>query len=112
MKIEVTQKYVRAVYGDCLYQVGYCGAQSLLYGLEPFGFNAGVYGWNCDYYYTGEVCICTGYRPHGMKVDYKTLAEFEKRAEIVRNDWNIQYEDKLRQIESIRNEWIATLLED
>ena len=112
MKAEVTQKYIRAVYGDSLYSVSYCGAQNLLYGLEPFAYNAGVYGWNCDYYYINGACICTGYRPHGQKVNYYTLAEYDRKAEKIRNDWNIPYADKVEQITELRNEWIATLLED
>ena len=112
MKAETTQKYIRNVYGDILYSVSYCSAQNLLYGLDPFAYNAGVYGWNCDYYYINGICICTGYRPHGMKVDYNTLAYYDKQAEKIRMDWSIPYVDQLDQITKLRNEWIETLLED
>lgn len=112
MKFETTQKYIRNIYGDILYSVGYCSAQNLLYGLEPFAYNAGVYGWNCDYYYTNGMCISTGYRPHGRKVDYNTLAEYDKKAETIVLDWDIPYTEKVWQVTQIRNEWINTVLED
>jgi len=109
MKTKTTRKYVNAVYGPNVFSVGYCGAQNLLYGVDPFGYNAGVYGWNCDYYYVDGVCICTGYRPHGISTIGKT-AEFEKQAEAIRNNWNMGYDEKLKKIAEIRSSWINALL--
>jgi hypothetical protein len=111
MKFETTQKYMRALYGNDLFSIGYCGAYYLLYGVEPMAYNAGVYGWNCDYYSTDGVCICTGYRPHGRKVDYNTLAEYNKRAEEIYRDWNIPHNEQVEKIAEIRAEWIAKLVE-
>ena len=108
MKAKVTRKYINAVYDD-VYSVGYCGAQSLLYGVEPFAYNAGVYGWNCDYYYVNGVCICTGYRPHGKSVNYDILNEYEKQADAIRNDWNIPYDEKCVKIAAIRTAWVNNL---
>jgi hypothetical protein len=111
MKMEVTRKYMKSLWGNDLFSVGYCGAYHLLYGIEPVAYNAGVYGWNCDYYYTCGVCICTGYRPHGRSTIGKT-AEYEKQAKEIVHDWDIPYEDKLEKIAEIRAEWIDKLLED
>lgn len=48
--------------GKPVIRVPYCAAQSLLAGMQPIGFNAGVYGWNYDVYAVGNALICTGYR--------------------------------------------------
>lgn len=110
MKYQVTQKYIRAVYGNCLYSLGYCNAQYLLMGCYPFAYNSGVYGWNCDYYLIGDICLCTGYRPHGAKIYNKTKT-FEARAEAIYNDYKIDYSERMQKIEAIRNEWLTALTE-
>lgn len=110
MKTKVTQKYIKAVY-DVIFSVGYCGCYHLMLGLNPFAYNCGVYGWNCDYYYTDGVCICTGYRPHGWSTIGKTQ-EFENRARAIAEDYTIPYKEQMQKIEKIRSEWIAGLLED
>ena len=111
MKFETTQKYMRNLWGSDLYSVGYCGAYYLLWGLEPVAYNAGVYGWNCDYYYVNGICICTGYRPHGKSTIGKT-DEYETKAKAIVDNFDIPYVDKMEQVTEIRNEWIATLIGD
>ena len=111
MKFETTRKSMRSLWGNDLFSVGYCGAYYLLWQLNPVAYNHGVYGWNCDYYYTNGVCICTGYRPHGRSTIGKT-EEYERRAREIANNWDIPYEDKLEKITEIRCEWIEKLLED
>ena len=32
-------------------------------GYQPFGYNAGVYGWNYDDYFIGNNYVVYGYRP-------------------------------------------------
>lgn len=108
MKVKTTRKYINAVYNP-VFSVGYCGAQALLYGVDPFAYNSGVYDWNCDYYYINGVCICTGYRPHGISTIGKT-AKYEEQAEKIRNDWNIDYDKKLELIAEIRDKWISELM--
>lgn len=43
--------------------MGYCDLWGALAGIDPDGYTAGVYGWNCDVYLIGGLTICTGYRP-------------------------------------------------
>lgn len=109
MKTKTTRKYMNALYNGKIFSVGSWGAQNLLYGVEPSAYNSGVYGWNCDYYLIDGVCICTGYRPHGISTIGKT-AEYEKQAEAIRNDYNLDYYTKLQEIAEIRKKWIANLL--
>lgn len=44
-------------------RVGYCDLQSVLSGIDPACYTAGVYGWDCDVYNIAGLTICTGYRP-------------------------------------------------
>lgn len=108
MKTHVTQKYIRALYGPSVFSVGYCGAQALLSGTSPFAYNAGVYGWNCDYYNFGGVIICTGYRPHGR--DTRTVTgKYENMAQAIYDNRELSWEDRSTQIAAIREKWIAEL---
>jgi len=81
MKSFTTQKAIKAR-TDYVLQVGYCDLQNLLCCVSPSYYNAGTYGWNCDYYFPGLVdgkhgCICTGYRPHGKRVPYDLVRKYE-----------------------------------
>lgn len=42
--------------------VGYCDLYYLLRFTSPIGYNAGIYGWNWDYYEVNGLGITTGYR--------------------------------------------------
>jgi hypothetical protein len=108
MKFKTTKKYINSIYNP-VYSVGYCGAYYLLYGLEPFAYHCGVYGWNCDYYYSNSVVICTGYRPHGLSTIGKT-ADFEKQARKVVENNQLSYCEKCYQVSVIRTAWISELL--
>lgn len=59
--------------------VGYCDAQSMLSGITPDYYTAGMYGWNFDVYIIAGLTICTGYR--GM-IGSRAIgtAEHEQRA--------------------------------
>jgi hypothetical protein len=107
MKIETTRKYIKSVYGNCLYSVGYCDCWHLTRGCEPFAYNCGVYGWNCDYYYINGICISTGYRPHGI-CTHGITSKFEKQA---RKIWESKYNYKTKytKIAKVRDKWIETL---
>lgn len=80
-KRRVTTKCIRDAerIGAPTVRVGYCGAQSLLSGIEPDYYTAGQYGWNCDIYRIAGLTICTGYR--GMVGAPAVLtAEYERKA--------------------------------
>ena len=79
MKTKVTNKEIRSNYNNIL-SIGYCQAHFLLSGVSPFGYNCGVYGWNCDFYDIDGICVSTGYRPIGKRVNYSLLKEYEDKA--------------------------------
>lgn len=108
MKLHTTQKYIRNLYGNSVFSVGYCDAWHLLRGVDPFAYNAGIYGWNCDYYHLDGVIICTGYRPHGRS-NYDITREFEKRAKDIYNNREIRWEERDSLISAVRSEWISAL---
>lgn len=81
MKLKVSKKEIKSnVISDNLIAIGYCEAQYLLRGKQPFAYSAGVYGWSCDYYQIDGVIISTGYSPTGARVDYKLLIKYEDKA--------------------------------
>ena len=108
MKVHVTRKYIKAVYGNSVFSVGYCGAWHLLSGTSPFAYNAGIYGWNCDYYNFGGVIICTGYRPHGRGC-HDITDKYEKIATEIYNNRDLSWQDRDAQIAAIREQWIKEL---
>ena len=108
MKTKVTQKYIRALYGGSIFSVGYCGAYHLLCGTSPFAYNAGVYGWNCDYYNFGGVIICTGYRPHGRN-SHDITGRYERKAIAIYENRNLTWEERNAQIAILREKWIQEL---
>lgn len=108
MKIHTTQKYIRALYGSSVFSVNYCGAWHLLRGLDPFAYNAGIYGWNCDYYRVGDLIICTGARAHGR--DCRDITnKYEKIATAVYENRALTWEETRAQLDAIRAQWIAEL---
>ena len=108
MTTHTTQKYIRALYGNKVFSVGYCGAWHLLSGINRFAYNSGVYGWNCDYYNLDGVIICTGYRPHGR--DCRDITDkYEKIATAVYENRALTWEDTRAQLDAIRAQWIAEL---
>lgn len=107
MKLHTTQKAIRNGYNKVI-RISYCAAQTLLRHQEPFAYNAGVYGWNCDYYNINGVIICTGYRPHGEAVDYDIVDKWEKKAEAVYSTVR-DYGDRREIINGYLNEFIKEI---
>ena len=110
MKSQVTQKQIRNGSAYVL-RVGYCDIQHLLTYDSPFAYNAGVYGWNCDYYstfhYDGcDGVICTGYRPHGKSVPYEIIRKYELQARKINDDRNIPYDDRVTAIRKLLADFI------
>lgn len=106
MKLKASKKEIREYFNTVL-SIGYCDAQNLLNCKTPFAYSAGVYGWCCDYYQIGNVCISTGYSPIGTPVDYKLLRELEGEAELIRHDYNLDYSDRERKL----NELLKVLID-
>lgn len=107
MKQFTTKKSVRTFYGGYVYNVGYCDMWYLLRGLEPFGYHAGVYGWNCDFYelHTSngvKICIATGYRPLGISTSGSFICKsFEQEAKHLWERPEFHYEQNKQDVEAL-----------
>ena len=108
MKTKTTNKQIKANFYKII-RIGYCDAQYLLNYKNPFAYTCGVYGWNADFYEFGNICISTGYRPIGEKVDYNLLNELEKQAQNISCDCNIDNETRKNKVNELLNELINTL---
>lgn len=105
MKYKTTRKAITEDYSNIV-SVGYCGLQSLLSVVEPIAYTSGVYGWNFDVYSVDGLTICTGYR--GMPGRRANNAnEYEKRAEKIRYDYNISWDDRQAALRALLSEFVA-----
>ena len=102
MTLKTTNKQIRANFYKVL-SIGYCDAQYLLSYKNPFAYTSGIYGWNADFYEIGNVCISTGYRPIGEKVDYTLLQDLEKKARNICLNYELNRETKEKQIDLLLN---------
>src|SRR5574344_670966 len=109
MKVQVTKKQVRENFYNIL-SIGYCDAPYLLYFQTPFAYSAGIYGWSCDYYKIGNVCISTGYAPIGTPANDSLLKELERKAGLIVHDYNLSSSDKEKQLNELLNELIDSVL--
>ena len=75
MKMKMTRNQIADLPVDKIVTAGACELENLLSGVDPIGYNAGIYGWNYDVYVIGAVCILTGYR--GLK-KYPRAAKIEE----------------------------------
>lgn len=105
MKLKTTNKQIRDRF-DKVISIGYCDAQYLLEYKKPFAYTSGIYGWNAYFYEVDNVCISTGYRSIGYKVDYTLLRELEKQAQKICLDYELNRETKEKQL----NVLIKTLI--
>ena len=108
MKLKTTNKQIRANFNTVL-SIGYCDAQYLLSYKKPFAYSSGTYGWGCDFYETNNVCISTGYRPIGEKLDYTLLCNLEEKARAICLDYNLDTETKKTKIDLLLAELINSL---
>lgn len=105
MKAKVTKTAVKQNFSTIL-SLGYCDVQYLTYFKRPFGYSCGVNGWSCDYYDIDGVCLSTGYSPIGSDVDYKLLVKFEKAAQKIVTDYNINYDLKAKKVNKLLTDFI------
>ena len=76
--------------------IGYCDAQYLLKGVDPFSYCCGIYGWSCDNYEinTGKnkLVISTGYSPindKNIKINddfYKVIRKYNEKARKINSE--------------------------
>lgn len=104
MKLKVTKKQVRDSFSKIV-SIGYCDAQYLLKFEQPFAYSSGVYGWSCDYYDFGKVCVSTGYHPIGDSIkDYNALRELDNKARAILHSGDTDAQQKIK---ALLNEFLA-----
>ena len=108
MKLQTSKKQVLKSFYKVI-SVPYCEAQNLLNCHSPFAYSAGIYGWSCDYYQFGNVCISTGYSPIGTPVNYDLLRELELKAEKLRSDYSVNYKDLTEKLDELITELINSV---
>ncbi len=106
MEFKTTERAVKD-WGGVVACFGYCELQNLLKGVDRNAYTSGVYGWNADIYDFGGVTIVTGYRPFGKR--YISAEKYEKQADAVSCDLNLDYDKKMKKIATIRKRFIEKL---
>ena len=97
MKFKTTKKAMRENYNTIL-KIGYGNIQNLLQYENAIAYSTRAEGWACDYYEVGNVIISTGYAPIGESVSYDLQREYDKKAEKIRYNNDVKWEDKKEQI--------------
>lgn len=80
MKMKMSRNQIADLPVAKIVTAGYCDLQYLLSGVDPIGYNAGIYGWNYDVYIIGNVCILTGYRWLNKYPRAEKIEEYEQKA--------------------------------
>ena len=91
---------------------GYCDLQYLLRFEEPVAYSTRAEGWACDYYDIDGVLISTGYSPirsKRTKSCYQVNHEYDEKARIIFNNYNLTYEERKEQIEALLHEYIKAV---
>jgi len=109
-KIKITSKELKSRYPKIL-TVAYCTMQNLLRYQQELYYNSGAYGWNYDGYNINGVLIVTGYRTFKgtLKTNYDLINEYEEKARILNNDYNLDYDIKVEKVNNLLNEFISKL---
>lgn len=103
MKTRITRNDLKTF--NTRLSIPYATLQSLLSYIQPFGYNAGVYGWNYDCYDINGVLLMTGYRTIGKTVDRSIILKYEKQADLL-DSQNIPYEDRKKEALKLLNDFI------
>lgn len=107
MKYKTTQKAICNGYNTII-SLSYCAAQNLLDLENPIAYTSGIYGWNADIYdLGGSVAIVTGYKPFGnVKPAYDKVKEYEDKAEKIRYNRDLTYQEQKVQLQQLINEFV------
>lgn len=103
MKFKTTIKAIREGSVN-VRSAGYCDLWYLLINHNPIAYTSGVYGWNFDVYEVYGVTICTGYRGMPGK-QLENIAEYEKKAVDIWDDYNKSYEERREAVEKLLHEF-------
>ena len=100
MKVKTSKKSVKNYFNN-IYSIGYCNAQYLLQGVNPFAYSSGTYGWSCDYYEIEGICISTGYSPIGKSIDYDLVRKYDDKAMKILDNYNIDYQKRKNKVNKL-----------
>ena len=110
MKMKMTRNQLANLPVDKIVTAGYCDLQHLLSGVDPSGYNSGVYGWNYDVYVIDNICILTGYRTPSKYPKVVKAEMYERRAQEISMDYRFETE-MLDRIANERKAFIAEQLQ-
>lgn len=106
MKYRTTQKAIKEGYINKIC-VGYCNLQYLLGYENPVAYTARREGWAADIYDFGNTAIITGYAPFGnIRPGYDICKKYENKAEKVRYDYSLSWEEQKEKLHQLINEFI------
>lgn len=106
MKFHTTKKAINNGYTNKI-AISYCALQTLLSCAEPIAYTTRQEGWGADIYDIDGIAIVTGYAPFGnIRPDYETIREYEKRAEKIRYNYNLKWDDMRTQLCELLREFI------
>lgn len=103
MKIKVTKKQLNLYFNNVVH-AGYCKLQFLLSNNMPFGYNAGVFGWNWDAYNLYGITIVTGFR-NMPGIEAVGIAEYESKAKAIYYNDGITWDEKRAAIDELLHEF-------
>lgn len=100
-KIKTTKKSILQGSNKVI-SIAYCRLQHLLYFKQPFAYNSGRNGWNCDFFQVDcNTIISTGYSPCGTTVDYNIVEKYDGLAQKIISNREISWVDRKNQIEEL-----------
>lgn len=108
MKLKTSKKQVKNYY-NYIYSIGYCDAQYLLQGINPFAYSKGTYGWACDYYDVKGICISTGYNPIGENVNYDLIRKYDNKARAILDNYSVDYQKRKTKVNKLLIKFINEL---
>ena len=105
-KIKTTKKSILEGFNKVI-SVGYCRLQHLLYFKQPYSYNSGRNGWNCDFFQVDcNTIISSGYSPCGTTVDYEIINKYDNLASEIISNREIPWVDRKNQIEELISKFI------
>ena len=109
VKFKTTDREIKEGFARVI-RIGYCEAQYLLNFENAIAYNCGAYGWKYDVYIIEgycSTCIVTGYSPCGnIQPNYEILRKFEEKAEKIRHNNGITYEQKAKKTKKLLKNFI------
>lgn len=100
MKYRITRKEVRRVYSR-IYAVSDDVIQYLFAYHRPVMYIAGVYGWDCDVYDFGDIAVCAGYRPMGVRIPREEIEPLNLHAQDILMNGAKLDDEKRNEIDNI-----------